>query len=474
MKTNLLTFAATILLAASANTAFADIEYYLVGDATSWNLNSDYKFESTESGIYTLTKTLRGEFKLQQKNGEAVTWVGANSNGVYQATANYPTANLVFNGGTNLNLQFEAEYTFTINTNNQYTLNIGGLDGFLVAGSFNGWSSPKSMTKQSDGSYIFPLGYDMFDEEGKLQFKIVDFNNQYYGGSSNDPTHQIKHDWHTNISLVGEGGKNFEITDGEWLTMKENNILVKDRKVSVLGYTVYFDETLSYGSPSSYQNQVYDVQLEGRKFYCDGYWNTVCLPFNVDNFSSTIFNDADVMTLESSEFNAGTLTLNFNTANSISAGVPYIVRWSNGGNDINGPYFYDVTINSTVGQAGAGPATFVGCINPITIPEEGNENTDYLYLGANNTLYYPADEASVTIKAFRAYFKLNLPSGQQAKSFVLNFDDDNETTGIKQISNLSNTSNLSNSYFTLDGRRINDMPATPGLYIINGKKVVIK
>jgi len=471
MKTNLLTFAATLLLAASVNTASAT--YYLIGDFNSWNKDTKVAFDGNTK---TIDNFSGGAFKIMDDN----TWLGADNSGVYWLTTNNKSVTLVNkqqeNGGdaANLYLPIASNYTFTITEENgKKTLSVSDLDDLLIAGSFNGWK-PKRMTKQSDGSYIFPLGYDMFDEGGKLQFKIVDFNNQYYGGSSNTDTHQIKNKWHTNISLVGEGGKNFEIIDGGRLTMKENNILVKDRKVSVLGYTVYFDETLSYGSPSSYQNQVYDVQLEGRKFYCDGYWNTVCLPFNVDNFSSTIFNDAVVMTLESSEFDAGTLTLNFSTANSISAGVPYIVKWSNGGDDINSPYFYDVTINSTEGQSGTGPATFVGCINPITIPEDGSENTDYLYLGAENTLYWP--ESSVTIKAFRAYFKLNGitagdPAASQIKAFVLNFDDDNEVTSIKQI---NNAASATDTYFTLDGRRLNDKPATTGLYIINGKKVVIK
>jgi len=464
MKTKLLSLAATILFAASANTAFADIEYFLVGETNGWNLNDNYKFSSTENGIYTLTATVGGEFGLKQRNGNTVTWVGAQSDGIYQVNPSSPVANIIFNGGNNLRLPFQVEYTFTINTNNQYTLQIGGLDEYLIEGSFNGnaWGAPKRMTKLSDGSYTF-------DVRGGDQFKFRDFYGTYYGGTSSTSTHEIKPEWHTNIDLVaGNNGQNFEIKspDDNYFTG-----VVKEGKLTVLGYYVCFDNDLIYDSPSKYQNQVCDVQIDERTLYCDGYWNTICLPFNLDDFSSTIFNDAEVMTLESSEFNAGTLTLNFNTANSISAGVPYIVRWSNGGNDIKNPYFYDVTINSTVGQSGTGPATFLGCINPITIPETDCENTDYLYLGAENTLYYPADEASVTIKAFRAYFKLNLPSGQQAKSFVLNFDDDTETTSIKQI---NNTASATDSYFTLDGRRLTTRPTTAGLYIINGKKVVIK
>ena len=464
MKTKFISLAATLLLAASVNTAFAD-DIYLVGPFNNWGSGSntsDYKFNPVEgqSNVYTLTIDNFGGVNEEQtrfkiKVGSSMLGVNGSTN--YWLTKEHPNYSLVNNANAScLYLQFNSSYTFTLE-NNMLSVN---LDDYLIAGSFNNWA-PQRMTKQSDGSYTFEV-------KGGDQFKIRDFNAAYNGGESpnweNNP-HEIKDVWHTNINMIS-GGANFKINDSDTHT-----VVVKDGKLTVLGYTIYFDETLSYGSPSSYQNQVCDVQIDERTLYCDGYWNTICLPFNLDDFSSTIFNDAEVMTLESSEFNAGTLTLNFNTANSISAGVPYIVRWSNGGNDIKNPYFYDVTINSTVGQSGTGPATFLGCINPITIPETDCENTDYLYLGAENTLYYPADEASVTIKAFRAYFKLNLPSGQQAKSFVLNFGDDNETTSIKQI---NNTASATDSYFTLDGRRLNDKPATAGLYIINGKKVVIK
>ena len=61
------------------------------------------------------------------------------------------------------------------------------------------------------------------------------------------------------------------------------------------------------------------------------------------------------------------------------------------------------------------------------------------------------------------------------KAFVLNFGD--EETGIREISNpsnLSNPSNSSNSWFTLDGRKLYGKPAAKGVYINNGKKVIIK
>jgi hypothetical protein len=52
----------------------------------------------------------------------------------------------------------------------------------------------------------------------------------------------------------------------------------------------------------------------------------------------------------------------------------------------------------------------------------------------------------------------------------MNFDD-NETTGLSEIKN-TNLTNNTNEFFDLQGRKV--AQPTKGLYIVNGKKVIIK
>ena len=71
-----------------------------------------------------------------------------------------------------------------------------------------------------------------------------------------------------------------------------------------------------------------NVTLVGRTFYRDGDWNTLCLPFSLDNIYGTCLQGATVKTLESTGFSDGTLTMNFTeNVNGIEAGKPYIVKW---------------------------------------------------------------------------------------------------------------------------------------------------
>lgn len=110
-----------------------------------------------------------------------------------------------------------------------------------------------------------------------------------------------------------------------------------------------------------------------------------------------------------------------------------------------------------------------------TDDEEGDPTM--LYMGADNMLYYP--NAPVVLNSFRGYFRLadgltaaDPESGvQNVKSFVLNFDD--ESTGIN-LNTDSSVNGEDSGYYTINGQRLNSMPTKKGVYIVNGKKVVIK
>jgi len=212
-----------------------------------------------------------------------------------------------------------------------------------------------------------------------------------------------------------------------------------------------------------------DVKISGLTLYKDTYWTSICLPFSLSQveIETSPLAGAVICTLSSATFEDGTLSLVFANQTAITAGTPYLVKWTESGTNIVDPIFTGVKLSTkTEGEVQCGNATFKGTFDLISFEAE---NQDVLFLGGENTLYYP--ESGASIGAFHSYFELNIPEPEAnpIKAFVLNFDD--ETTSIQEI---SNTSNTSNAIFTLDGRRLNDKPATAGLYIINGKKVVIK
>ena len=78
-----------------------------------------------------------------------------------------------------------------------------------------------------------------------------------------------------------------------------------------------------------------------------------------------------------------------------------------------------------------------------------------------------------TLKACRAYFQF-LQADNNALQFVLNFGSD-MTTDIVDIEHpISNNEQDTGTWYTLDGVKHDKRPIKKGLYIKNGKKIVIK
>ena len=228
-----------------------------------------------------------------------------------------------------------------------------------------------------------------------------------------------------------------------------------------------------------YAGKECNVHLVGRTLWKDGSWNTLCLPFSLSDLNGTELAGATIKTLESANFINGTLTLNFSEdLTSIEAGKPYIVKWKGDGTDnIDGPTFQGVTISREVNDVtytinDEMSIAFKGTYQPVRFGEEGDNSV--LYLGADNTLYYPS--GAMTINAQRAFFQLEgLTAGEVSgekgiKAFVLNFGE--EETGISMMED--GRGKMDDAWYSIDGRRLDGKPTAKGVYIWGGRKVMIK
>lgn len=222
--------------------------------------------------------------------------------------------------------------------------------------------------------------------------------------------------------------------------------------------------------------EVNKVTLKDRTFYKDGTWNTITLPFVILGLEGTPLEGATVKTLSDTFYDEdnGTLTLNFTeNVTEIHPGIPYIVKWDSG-EDIQDPVFKNILINEMIGCVYREPVNFMGFYSAF--PIEG-ENRQILYMGADNTLYYP--NTTMTIGACRAVFYLDdvimagdVSSTSNAKVIVLNFGDN--TTSISNPAIVENNPSASESWFTIDGTKLLGKPTRKGLYIHNGKKIVVE
>ena len=231
------------------------------------------------------------------------------------------------------------------------------------------------------------------------------------------------------------------------------------------------------------------VILQGRKLYQDGEWNTICLPFSLDQYDlySTSLAGATLMELDVTgtydgdkqtgfDASASTLNLYFKSASSITAGTPYIIKWGNRegqagylGTTIVSPLFNSIDISSanpTTVMSADGKVSFVGTYGATAYT---TTNTSVLFLGSGNKIYYPQIGAS--IGALRAYFTLDgITAGNPANSIKMFFGD--EQTGV--TTPLAPWRGVGGeAWYTIDGRRLSGKPTQRGIYVNNGQKIII-
>ena len=235
------------------------------------------------------------------------------------------------------------------------------------------------------------------------------------------------------------------------------------KKIDVYGYVTPTAVTLSEATDNSTTLTTYDGQVANvtlTRTLQTGGWNTFCVPF-----STATPTGWTVKELTASDFNSstGALSLTFGNAASIVAGTPYLVKVTS--NVVN-PTFDGVTISKDGVTTETTAVNFVPTLGLTEIT--GDDANDILFVGSGNTLLHPT-ALPANMKGFRAYFQLK-GDAALARSFSMDFGD-GETTGIITIE--IGQSATDKAIYDLQGRRVNGT-AQKGVYVVNGKKVIIK
>lgn len=203
-----------------------------------------------------------------------------------------------------------------------------------------------------------------------------------------------------------------------------------------------------------------------RTFYHDNAWNTLCLPFDVDaNKVATAFADAEIREIDLSKCTGN--TIQFVPATEIKAGVPYIIKWNE---NVAEAQTFENTFEGVTLVAEPKPVkvnndiTFTGFYNKTTADKLGES---VAAIGAENKLF---KVTSGEMKGFRAAFVLNSNAQPSAIKLVI----DGTATGIEDlvIDGVKANGRVYNLNGQFVGNSLNGLQ--PGLYIQNGKKIVVK
>ena len=245
-------------------------------------------------------------------------------------------------------------------------------------------------------------------------------------------------------------------------------------KITEKTYTI-LDET-STTAPSASGGPV-DIQV--KRTIKANEWSTLVLPFDMTEaqLKEALGNDVKLAEFEDYEAeytgdDVTGLTVNF-VATDLTEGFygnyPYLVKTSK---DIT-----EFIVTSTIdpdeegavveydnGKSGKQRKVLGSLIGTYhagdAIPNNG------LFLSGNKFWY---SAGATKIKAFRAYFMLNEVLSGVAEAKV-RFMVDEDAAAIEGI-----TPDMENGvWYTLDGRQLNGQPTEKGVYIVDGKKVLIK
>ncbi|MBQ2524828.1 MAG: BspA family leucine-rich repeat surface protein, partial [Prevotella sp.] len=177
---------------------------------------------------------------------------------------------------------------------------------------------------------------------------------------------------------------------------------------------IALDETKSDNSTKISNKNGINCNVTLDRTIVPGSYNTLCLPFDVDNvlLKEKFGEDVELAELSGTHMDNETLYFDFAPADAITAGVPYLIYVSDA---VESP----ITFNAVTVKNGTQPVTtsladFIPVFDVTTL-DNGNENI--LFLGANNTLYYPS-ASSGAMKGFRAYFEVK-GEAQGAKAMVM-------------------------------------------------------
>lgn len=294
----------------------------------------------------------------------------------------------------------------------------------------------------------------------KIEFVKGDkpINNLKYNGKDGAFTADTKYD----LCWVGSA-KEVVFTNSS--QARATKIIVTVEVPKAKNYTL--DETKTDNVIETYENANVTLQRTLSK----DYWNTFCVPFALDAEQVTQYFGEGTQ-LRTYEGNCNNNIVYFATVDNIEAGKPYIMKPGNA--IVQNPTFEGVSMVATgldengnpqaVGDAST--VQMKGIYNQILLKTDRTE----LFLGDNDLFYYPIEDIDArTIGGLRAYFIV--PQGTDIKKLRANLDG--TPTSLDTI---FDTEESNAPVYNLQGQCVgNSLRALKsGIYIQNGKKVVVK
>lgn len=299
------------------------------------------------------------------------------------------------------------------------------------------------------------------DDMTTITVSVSDGSLTYDNKTNKSMTINMRKDAWTDYSMIVSGTKSFTVTFAGSDT-KNRFFLDEVMVTKVAPQEITLDEN-SDNIVEAAENV--NVTLK-RTFYKDGEWNTLCLPFAVAD-AKTAFDNAELREVDTQNSHDNTIV--FKEATAIEAGKPYLIKWANSSSAAVNveKKFEGVTLvaAATPVVVKEGGISFNGFYKMTAASELGGASV--AAIGAGNKLFKVTEGK---MKGFRAAFVLS--SGAEATKY--NVVIDGTATGIEDL--VIDDVKANGRVYNLNGQYVGNSlnGLQPGLYIQNGKKIVVK
>ena len=238
----------------------------------------------------------------------------------------------------------------------------GATAGYTVTSGTNGLTLDfgEATTTYDNGIRVYGFG--------------LSYDGVLYSGNGQQVTFTPKSEKQISDLTVSSGTLTDNGNGTYTLTMPAEDVTIT-ATLSIYTVTLYDNGTYyptNAATIAAHDDHLANVTLNGHTLYKDGNWNTLSLPFNIDEeeiaenehplHGATIMkldtegwydsdgtrHDAYAEGYKQTSFDGttGTLHLYFQTVTEMSVGQPYLVKWASGDN-ISNPKFYNVEIKHT-------------------------------------------------------------------------------------------------------------------------------
>jgi len=232
------------------------------------------------------------------------------------------------------------------------------------------------------------------------------------------------------------------------------------RNVTMSMPTDILDEASSPNKESSIYSKVVWF-----KYSAQNGWNTICVPFQLtDTYLEQIFGSGCTV-YQIDNYSDGNLSFKKTTSYSVS--TPYLVYTTHADEVADNILLKSVSVyasssgwsSSNITQT-KGYASFIGTFDPIAAPEMNGK------YGITTTCKLGKGNSSASIKGYRAYIEVSDPSASRLSIVI---DDEGETTDMGFVRMVDKDAK---DVYNLQGQKVKK--SGRGIYIVNGRKVVIK